>query len=299
MKCPHCGSYNNNDHIYCIACGKVMTKDANIKPIGDIGSQCPSCGNGTLELRFNGKTGFPFYGCSDYPHCKYVKSIVDNSNATFDKNQKEKQAFMDWLIKPDCGHVKFNTCNSYITALNTFRKEFDCDIYSCTLEELHSLLQKCDKNKEMRVFCGKGHGAFPAALKKYIKFKKFNLSTISKPIQDKNDENQKSNSLFKEIILGIIKEMIDNHEDVVSKKFAHGYTPLMIAAKCNDSEMLKAIIAKLKEAHASLEVQNDMGETAYVVARESKAERAMALLKEAGANRIRRIEKGTINLLTE
>jgi ssDNA-binding Zn-finger/Zn-ribbon topoisomerase 1 len=58
---------------------KQITKDKHIKNINEIqfkisNNICPRCG-GKLIVR-NGRNG-NFYGCSNYPKCKFTKNIKD------------------------------------------------------------------------------------------------------------------------------------------------------------------------------------------------------------------------------
>src|ERR1700760_4003736 len=50
---------------------------------GDI-RQCPSCGNGRLNLKA-GKFG-PFVGCSNYPECRYTRQLAADGEATADRS---------------------------------------------------------------------------------------------------------------------------------------------------------------------------------------------------------------------
>lgn len=283
--CPRCGAHNDDSVAYCFHCGNLMIKSVAMdgNDHATIGSPCRFC-NGILELRFNGKTGVPFYGCSNYPSCMYTESIYD----MLPKHEKEKAEFMRWLVtpKPNGGGIKLTTCNSYTTAINTFSCTFDRDVYACTVEELRLLLDECDANEKMLRFIARGHGAFRAAVKKYIEFKQF-----AKPSD--------ARSLFARIVMEIIREKIVRNEDVVSTRFARGYTPLMLAAKCNDVDTLAKIIAKTKEMHGDFEARNDEGKTAYIIAQESNATNAMELLqyamKEASAlkGKVRLIKKSS------
>lgn len=104
------------------------------------------------------------------------------------------------------------------------------------------------------------------------------------PVQaEQHDDSRTADLLFLEDAMKRIKECIARNGDVLSVKCARGYTPLMVAAQCDDADMLAVIIAKMKEANGNFEQRNDEGKTAYIVARESRAEKAMSLLKEAGA----------------
>lgn len=100
---------------------------------------------------------------------------------------------------------------------------------------------------------------------------------------EQNDDSRTADLLFLESAMKRIKECIARNEDILSVKCERGYTPLMVAAQCDDADVLVVIIAKMKEAGGNFEQRNDEGKTAYIVARESRAEKAMSLLKEAGA----------------
>lgn len=104
------------------------------------------------------------------------------------------------------------------------------------------------------------------------------------PVQaEQHDDSRTADLLFLEDAMQRIKECIARNGDVLSVKCARGYTPLMVAAQCDDADVLAVIIAKMKEANGNFEQRNDEGKTAYIVARESRAEKVMSLLKEAGA----------------
>ncbi len=62
---------------------------------GAAGPACPKCG-GTLEVRRNGKDGSKFYGCSNYPRCKYTRNL---------SNDRKSYAYIDTssMQCPKCG----------------------------------------------------------------------------------------------------------------------------------------------------------------------------------------------------
>jgi len=63
---------------------------------GDI-RQCPSCGNGRLNLKA-GKFG-AFVGCSNYPECRYTRQLAADSEATADRSlgQDPDTGFDVWV----------------------------------------------------------------------------------------------------------------------------------------------------------------------------------------------------------
>lgn len=382
VRCPHCGFFGE-DNIYCSCCGKMMIKESERKSEEDDSKElCPDCREGTLKLRHNHKTGFPFYGCSNYPRCRYTASFHNKSpTKLFEKKKFEKEdEFIQWLQKRG---LENTTINTYVTAVfqytvflresssnkiaagqkATFLKETAGNIIKNEIDPYSELkigeiartvlrerlsrgvsVQELSDLQDVRYCKQKFDLDYPLLSKKrldglgysryykkgiYINGEYFYLCsqwfetpanndrpyllqwlsehslpkssklTVSSDIgviataveritpktvqTDKNTENQKIDSLSSEVAMKDIKECIARDEDVLSMKFDHGYTPLMIAAKCDDADVLAAIIAKLKEANGNFEERNDEGKTAYIVARESKAEKAMSLLKEAGA----------------
>ena len=88
IQCLYCGNIEENRGI-CSACGKIIIKEFEQENETYEKHPCPKCGNGMLVLQYNGKTRFPFYGCSNYPHCRYTESI-DNKQPT--KSCKNKNS---------------------------------------------------------------------------------------------------------------------------------------------------------------------------------------------------------------
>ncbi|MDE6705806.1 MAG: topoisomerase DNA-binding C4 zinc finger domain-containing protein [Treponemataceae bacterium] len=80
IQCPYCGNIEENRGI-CSACGEIMIKESEQEKERSGKHSCPMCDNGMLVLKHNSKTRFPFYGCSNYPHCRYTESI-DNKQPT-------------------------------------------------------------------------------------------------------------------------------------------------------------------------------------------------------------------------
>ncbi len=326
IQCPYCENIEENRGI-CSACGEIIIKEFEQKN-EEYGKRpcCPKCDNGMLVLKHNHKTGFPFYGCSNYPNCKYTQSIQPVKSCKNKKSEKTaawQKNENDPYIRKKIGEIANSELRNQLSKGVSMQELSD-------LQDARYCKQKFDLNYPLlskNRFDSRGYPRYykesilingepfylcnqwfetPANndrpyLLRWLREHQDsqpkrpnatasspntnpcvmeNKTTNPEAMQiDKDTKQQKVDLLFREVIAEIIKEGISHN---VSKKFVHGYTPLMIAAKCNDEDMLTTIIAKLKETNGNLEERNDEGKTAYIVARESKAEKAMALLKEAG-----------------
>ena len=329
IQCLYCGNIEENRGI-CSACGKIIIKEFEQENEAYEKHPCPKCGNGMLVLRHNGGTRPPFYGCSNYPHCRYTKSI-DNKQPTKPCKNKNSEKITAWQKNENdpysdlkIGQIANEVLRSQLSKGVSTQELSDLqDAWYCkqkfgldypllsknrfdTLGYSRYYKESISINGEHFYLCNQWYekptnndrpylirwlsehqSSLPQKAMTTVScsdtkpFAMKTKTTNSEPMQiDTEAKNQKVNLPFLEVIAEVIKEGITHN---VSKKFVHGYTPLMIAAKCNDEDMIVTIIEKLKETNGSLEERNDEGKTAYIVARESKAETAMTLLKEAGA----------------
>ena len=84
----------------------VLNADSSDKKVEQI--YCPDCKKGKLVLRTNGSSGEAFYGCSNYPYCKYT---IHDRKAVL--SGKRCPICGDFLIKRKGKRGYFYGCHNY------------------------------------------------------------------------------------------------------------------------------------------------------------------------------------------
>ena len=69
---------------------------------------CPKCQSGRLILRKNEKDDSEFFGCSNYPYCKYTNGDIYSVN-----RNKRCVRCGDFMVVRDSKHGLFYGCHSY------------------------------------------------------------------------------------------------------------------------------------------------------------------------------------------